>query len=95
MPPRRIISYPSSNTVPLADCNNEDIFGFTGGVPSPGGFLSNLDSQQLLTYDNLTVRGAFNDNDMLEVCNGGQTAAEYRSQFATYVLFGLACFFLS
>lgn len=25
----------------------------------------------------------YNDNDMLEVCNGGQTLAEYRSQFAT------------
>ena len=34
----------------------------------------------------MTMRGAFNDNDMLEVCNGGQTTAEYRSQFATYVV---------
>ena len=38
-------------------CNNMDVFGYTDGWPKPGGFLSNLDSQQLLTWDNLT--GAF------------------------------------
>lgn len=48
-------------------CNNEDVFGYTDGTPTPGGFLSNLDSQQLLTFDNQTVQGAYNDNDMLEV----------------------------
>ena len=46
------------------------------GAAHPGGFLSQLDSQQLLTYDNLTVPGAFNDNDMLENCNGNMTKAE-------------------
>ncbi len=45
-----------------------------------GGFLSNLDSQQLLTWDNLTGPGHWNDNDMLELCNGGQTWTEYISQ---------------
>ena len=34
----------------------------------------------------MTIRGAFSDNDMLEVCNGGQTTTEYRSQFATSVI---------
>ena len=70
-------------------CNNEDFFGFgptQRGSGPPGGFLSNLDSQALLTYDNLTVPGAVNDNDMLEVCNGGQTDAEYRSQFSTWAV---------
>lgn len=47
--------------------------------------LSNLDSQQLLTYDNVTTVGAYNDNDMLTVCNGGQTTAEYRAQFSAWV----------
>ena len=55
------------------------MWGNTNGDPQPGGFLSNLDSQQLLTYDNLTDIGAFNDNDMLECCNGGQSVGEYRS----------------
>jgi hypothetical protein len=62
------------------------MFGYTGGVPRPGGFLSNLDSQQLLTYDNLTKVGAYNDNDMLEVCNGGLSFTENRAQFATWVI---------
>lgn len=51
-------------------CNNEDTFGYTDGTPSPGGFLSNLDSQQLLSFDNQTLSGAYNDNDMLEVGDG-------------------------
>jgi len=67
-------------------CNNEDFFGFTDGDPQPGGFLSNLDSQALLTLDNLTVVGGYNDNDMLEVCNGGQSTAEYRAQFSTWAI---------
>lgn len=61
-----------------------DTFGNTDGFPKPGGFLSNLDSQQLLTWDNLTEPGAWNDNDMLYVCHGGQTMAEYTSQFSTW-----------
>ena len=40
-------------------CNNMDEFGFTDGSPRPGGFLSNLDSQQLLTWDNMTGPGAW------------------------------------
>ena len=39
-------------------CNNKDIFGTTG---EKEGFLSQLDSQQLLTWDNLTSPGAYND----------------------------------
>jgi hypothetical protein len=35
------------------------MFGHTG---EKNGFLSQLDSQQLLTYDNLTVPGAYSDN---------------------------------
>lgn len=73
-----------ANSYLVEYCNNEDTFGYTAGIPHPGGFLSNLDSQALLAYDNLTVPGAFSDNDMLEVCNGGQTVAEYRSQFSTW-----------
>ena len=77
-------------------------------MPAPAGFISQLDSQALLTFDNLTVPGAYNDMDMLvrnckrttccsvplqlmgwvgvaqEVCNGGQSDAEYRSQFSTF-----------
>ena len=36
----------------------QDKWGETG---QPDGFLSQLDSQQLLTWDNLTAPGAFND----------------------------------
>ena len=36
----------------------QDKWGQTG---QPDGFLSQLDSQQLLTWDNLTAPGAFND----------------------------------
>jgi hypothetical protein len=73
--------------------DTQDDFGYTNAIPSPedprsqtGGFLSQLDSQQLLTYDNMTVPGAYSDNDMLECCNGKQTAAEYRSQFSTFAI---------
>lgn len=75
-----------ANSYLVEYCNNEAFFGFTGGVPRPGGFLSNLDSQQLLTFDNLTKVGAYNDNDMLEVCNGGLSFTESRAQFATWVI---------
>lgn len=75
-----------ANSALVEYCNNEDIFGSTAGIDGAGGFLSNLDSQQLLTYDNLTQPGFTNDNDMLEVCNGGQSAAEYRSQFSTWAI---------
>jgi hypothetical protein len=34
------------------------------------GTLSQIDSQALLTYDNLTKSGAYNDPDMLTICNG-------------------------
>ena len=70
----------------LRSCNNAPFFGETNGR---GGFLSQLDSQQLLTYDNLTVPGAYNDNDMLENCNVDRhdpslslTDAESRAQLA-------------
>jgi hypothetical protein len=67
-------------------CNNADFFGYTDGFPRPGGFLSNLDSQQLLTWDNLTQPGSWNDNDMLEVCHGAQTYPEYAAQFSTWAI---------
>ena len=75
-----------ANSYLVEYCNNEDTFGSTDAAQGPGGFLSNLDSQQLLTWDNLTVPGAFNDNDMLEVCNGGQSVSEYRAQFSTWAI---------
>lgn len=75
-----------SNSALVEYCNNEDVFGSTAAAGGPGGMLSQLDSQQLLTYDNLTVPGFTNDNDMLEICNGGQTAAEYRAQFSTWAI---------
>ena len=46
--------------------------------------MSNLDSQQLLTWDNMTGPGSWNDNDMLEVCHGSQSYAEYAAQFSTW-----------
>jgi alpha-N-acetylglucosaminidase len=58
-----------------------------GGTPGPhGGFLSQLDSQALLTFDNMTTPGAYSDCDMLEVCNGGLSTAESRSQFSTFAI---------
>ena len=77
------------------------VFGHTNGYAgpgdhpraAPGGFLSQLDSQQLLTYDNLTLPGAYSDADMLEVCNSDRhdpamtmTAAERRAQFSTFAI---------
>jgi hypothetical protein len=73
-----------ANSFLVEYCNNYDNFGFTGGVPRTTGTLSQIDSQALLTYDNLTEAGAFNDMDMLEVCNGGQSATEYRSAFSIW-----------
>lgn len=61
-----------------------DFFGYTGGVPRPGGTLSQLDSQALLTFDNLTKVGSYNDPDMLTICNGGQSDAEYRAQLSLW-----------
>ena len=75
-----------ANSALVEYCNNEDVFGSTAAASGTGGMLSQLDSQQLLTYDNLTMPGFSNDNDMLEVCNGGQTSAEYRSQFSTWAI---------
>eukprot|EP01043_Picozoa_sp_COSAG02_P052902 COSAG02_NODE_5771_length_4050_cov_2.519109_2_plen_94_part_00 len=48
-----------ANSYLIEYCNNVPQFGRTGQAR---GFLSQLDSQQLLTYDNLTVPGAFSDN---------------------------------
>lgn len=75
-----------ANSYLVEYCNNEDFFGYTDGVPKPGGFLSNLDSQQLLTTDEMTTPGAWNDNDMLEVCHSSnaQTDEEYEAQFSTW-----------
>ena len=75
-----------ANSYLVEYCNNLDFFGYTGGVPRPGGALSQIDSQALLTFDNLTTRGAYNDNDMLTVCNGGQSEAEYRAQFSVWAI---------
>ena len=75
-----------ANSFLIEYCNGADFFGFTDGDPHPGGFLSNLDSQQLLTWDNMSAPGAFNDNDMLEVCHGQQTYAEYAAQFSTWAI---------
>lgn len=84
------------SSLPLCYCrlhsDNLDFFGFTGGIPRPGGTLSQLDSQALLTYDNLTKIGSYNDPDMLTICNGGQSDAEYRAQLSVghfYVCFSL------
>eukprot|EP01052_Picozoa_sp_SAG31_P076473 SAG31_NODE_35750_length_320_cov_0.769231_1_plen_58_part_01 len=49
------------------------MFGRTQREP---GFLNQLDSQQLLTYDNLTKPGSFSDMDMLEICNSGMWPSE-------------------
>ena len=61
-----------ANSYLVEYCNNEPFFGYTNAQrmvhnrvadkPVPGGFLSQLDSQQLLTYDNLTVPGAYRSN---------------------------------
>lgn len=88
-----------ANSFLIEYCNNEPWFGFTNGyagpgaAAAPGGFLSQLDSQQLLTYDNLTLPGAYSDADMLEVCNADphdpaktMTAAERRAQFSTFAI---------
>jgi alpha-galactosidase len=73
-----------ANSYLVEYCNNEPSFGSTAGFPTPGGLLSQLDSQALLTLDNLTVPGAFNDPDMLDVCNAGLTPTEWRSEFSLW-----------
>jgi hypothetical protein len=75
-----------ANSYLIEYCNSFDFFGYTDGAPKPGGFLSNLDSQQLLTTDEMSGPGAWNDNDMLEVCHSSnaQTDDEYRAQFSTF-----------
>ena len=85
-----------ANSYLVEYCNNHPYFGTTNGAVghhATGGFLSQLDSQQLLSYDNLTVSGAYNDNDMLENCNEDLhdqkltlTAAESRSQLSTFAI---------
>eukprot|EP01052_Picozoa_sp_SAG31_P004238 SAG31_NODE_174_length_21353_cov_23.387974_8_plen_293_part_00 len=77
-----------ANSYLVEYCNNQPFFGTTAGR---GGFLSQLDSQQLLTWDNMTSPGAYNDNDMLECCNPNLhgrslTSAESRAQFATFAI---------
>eukprot|EP00947_MAST-08B_sp_MAST-8B-sp1_P001967 g1967.t1 len=68
-------------------CNNKVPFGTTGKAE---GFLSQLDSQALLSYDNLTSPGAYTDMDMMEIGNTDHghtlTVAESRSQFATFAI---------
>ena len=48
-----------ANSYLVEYCNNLDFFGFTGGVPRAGGTISQIDSQALLTFDNLTAVGAY------------------------------------
>ena len=47
-------------------------------------------AQQLLTWDNLTVPGAFNDMDMMEMCHTDHgsrlSTAEARAQFSTFAI---------
>lgn len=54
-----------ANSFLVEYCNNLDFFGYTGGIPRPGGAISQIDSQALLTFNNLTKSGAYNDMDML------------------------------
>ena len=75
-----------ANSMLVEYCNNQDRFGFTDGVPQPGGFLSNLDAQQLLAPPNMSAPGFFLDADLLYVCNGGQTLAEGRAQFSLWAI---------
>ena len=62
-------------------CNNSPTYGESGRA---GGMLSMIDSQALLTWDNLTAPGAFSDMDMLEVCSDGLSVAAWRSQMAIW-----------
>lgn len=82
-----------ANAFLIEYCNNFDWWGFTGAfdpaaplTPKPGGFLSQLDAQALLTFDNLTAAGSYSDMDIFQICNGGQTTAEYRSQFSSFAI---------
>jgi alpha-galactosidase len=70
-----------ANGILIEYCNNSPTYGESG---SAGGMLSMIDSQQLLTYDNLTAPGAFSDMDMLEACNDGLRVAAWRSQMAVW-----------
>ena len=58
-----------ANSYLVEYCNNYDNFGYTGGVPRTTGTLSQIDSQALLTFDNLTVSGAYNDMDSAYRCS--------------------------
>ena len=57
-----------ANSFLIEYCNNHPVFGFTNGIAGPTapatahpvGFLSQLDSQQLLTEDNYTMVGSYN-----------------------------------
>lgn len=54
--------------------------------------LAQIDAQALLTYDNLTGPGHYNDMDMLEIGNIDHghtlTTAESRSQLAIWAVLG-------
>lgn len=76
-----------ANSYLVEYCNNMDEFGFTAGVPHAGGFLSNLDSQQLLTLDNLTVQGAYNDNDMLQSTPPRASASSSPRNLCAFIAF--------
>ena len=58
---------------------NSVFIQYTNNVPSFSVMLSMIDSRQLLTYDNVTGPGSFNDMDMMEICNneGKSTAPPY------------------
>lgn len=58
-----------ANSALVEYCNNEDKFGSTAAYEGPGGFLSNLDSQQLLTYDNLTRVGEKSELPVGRACD--------------------------
>ena len=71
-------------------CNNKVAFGQTGTQGS--GMLAMIDSQALLSYDNLTSPGSYTDMDMLEIGNTDHghtlTMAESRSQLAVWAILG-------
>lgn len=71
-------------------CNNNVQFGATGTQGS--GMLAMVDSQALLSYDNLTGPGSYTDMDMLQIGNTDHghtlTPAESRSQLAIWAVLG-------
>eukprot|EP01052_Picozoa_sp_SAG31_P028708 SAG31_NODE_2794_length_5083_cov_2.714687_2_plen_398_part_00 len=71
-------------------CNNNVRFGSTGTQGS--GMLAMIDSQALLSYDNLTGPGSYTDMDSLQIGNVDHghelTMAESRSQLAIWAILG-------